>query len=64
MPTYLHAYLKSAGSVDGIESKYLARYLGEYTFRFNRRHDPNSPFHRALTACVNATPSTEHALFR
>ena len=66
---WVHKFISNSkswiiGTHHGVESKYLARYLGEYTFRFNRRHDPNTLFHRALTACVNATPSTEHALFR
>jgi hypothetical protein len=33
--------------------KYLPFYLAEYTYRFNRRHDPNSLFHRALAACCS-----------
>lgn len=48
----------------GVEAKYLGQYLGEYTFRFNRRHDPDSLFHRALAACANAAPATSHALLR
>jgi hypothetical protein len=37
-----------------IQPKYLRYYLAEYTFRFNRRHDPNSLFSRALAACCEA----------
>ena len=37
-----------------IQNKYLKYYLAEYTFRFNRRHDPNSLFSRALAACCEA----------
>lgn len=40
----------------GVEAKYLGQYLAEYTYRFNRRHDPDSLFSRALTACVQANP--------
>jgi hypothetical protein len=39
-----------------IGPKYLQYYLAEYTFRFNRRHDPNSLFSRALAACTEAQP--------
>lgn len=39
-----------------IQPKYLRYYLAEYTFRFNRRHDPNSLFSRALAACCEALP--------
>lgn len=42
--------------------KYLKYYMAEYTFRFNRRHDPNSLFHRALNAMIQAKPVTLHAL--
>ena len=48
----------------GVESKYLGQYLAEYTYRFNRRHDPDSLFFRALGACVNARPKTSHGLLR
>jgi len=42
--------------------KYLAYYMAEYTFRFNRRHDPNSLFHRALNAMIKTGPIPLHAL--
>jgi transposase-like protein len=45
-----------------ISHKYLPYYLAEYTYRFNRRHDPNSLFHRALSACIQSTPITQPAL--
>lgn len=66
---WVHKFIANAkawliGTHHGVESKYLAQYLGEYTFRFNRRHDPDSLFHRALAACVNAAPRTSHALLR
>ena len=38
--------------------KNLNQYLSEYTFRFNRRHDPDSLFFRALGACVHSKPVT------
>lgn len=52
------------GTHHGVESKYLAQYLAEYTYRFNRRHDPDSLFSRALAACVLATPTRSGMLFR
>jgi hypothetical protein len=30
--------------------------VGEYTYRFNRRHDVPRLFHRALVACALAPP--------
>lgn len=50
------------GTHHGIESKYLSYYLAEYTYRFNRRHDPDGLFDRALRACLNSSPTTEDAL--
>lgn len=44
------------GTHHGIRKKYLANYLGEYTYRFNRRHDPKRLFTRALKACMEAKP--------
>jgi transposase-like protein len=66
---WVHKFISNAkawlvGTHHGVESKYLGRYLGEYTFRFNRRHDPDSLFHRALTACALAQPKTARVLFR
>jgi transposase-like protein len=65
---WVHKFISNAktwlvGTHHGVESKYLGQYLGEYTFRFNRRHDPDSLFHRALTACAIAAPKPAHALF-
>lgn len=51
------------GTYHGVGSKYLDRYIGEYLYRFNRRHDLDGLFHRALTACLVATPKTYGALF-
>lgn len=52
------------GTHHGVGSKYLGQYLAEYTYRFNRRHDPDSLFHRALTACINASPKVSQVLFK
>jgi len=65
---WVHKFISNAkmwlvGTHHGIRIKYLSRYLGEYTFRFNRRHDPDSLFHRALTACALATPTPAQVLF-
>jgi transposase-like protein len=66
---WVHKFIANAkvwlvGTHHGVESKYLAQYLAEYTYRFNRRHDPDSLFFRALGACVNAQPKTSHVLLR
>lgn len=65
---WVHKFISNAkswiiGTHHGIESKYLNQYLGEYAYRFNRRHDPDSLFFRALGACVHASPKTAHRLF-
>lgn len=65
---WVHKFISNAkswiaGTHHGVESKYLGQYLAEYTYRFNRRHDPESLFFRALGACVHATPQTQHRLF-
>jgi ISXO2-like transposase domain len=64
---WVHKFISNAkswivGTHHGVESKYLGPYLSEYTFRFNRRHDPDSMFFRVLGACVRAEPKTEHRL--
>jgi len=65
---WVHKFISNAkswvvGTHHGVEAKYLASYLSEYTFRFNRRHDPDSMFFRALGACVRAVPKTSQVLF-
>jgi len=65
---WVHKFISNAkawiiGTHHGVEAQYLANYLAEYTYRFNRRHDPDSLFHRALTACAIAKPKTARALF-
>ncbi len=66
---WVHKFISNAkswivGTHHGVEGKYLAPYLAEYTFRFNRRHDPDSLFFRALGACAKAQPKTSHGLLR
>ena len=45
------------GTHHGVGSDYLDAYLGEYIYRFNRRHDQDGLFHRALNACVRFSPA-------
>jgi len=66
---WVHKFISNAkswivGTHHGVDSRYLGQYLAEYTFRFNRRHDPDSLFFRALGACANAKPKTQQALYR
>jgi hypothetical protein len=65
---WVHKFISNAkswivGTHHGVESKYLAQYLSEYTYRFNRRHAPDTLFFRALGACVGAQPKTAQVLF-
>ena len=65
---WVHKFISNAktwllGTHHGIRVKYLDRYLAEYTYRFNRRHDPDSLFHRALKACTLAQPRPAYVLF-
>jgi transposase-like protein len=58
---WVHRFISNAkswliGTHHAVKAKYLRRYLAEYTYRFNRRHDPDGLFHRALTACALASP--------
>ena len=50
------------GTFHGVSKKYLPQFLAEYTYRFNRRHDQNGLFHRALRACMLGTPATAQML--
>lgn len=66
---WVHKFISNAkgwivGTHHGVEGKYLEPYLAEYTFRFNRRHDPDSLFFRALGACTKAEPKTSQVLLR
>ncbi len=58
---WVHRFISNAktwlkGTHHGIKAKYLPNYLAEFTYRFNRRHDLDGLFHRALTACSLASP--------
>ena len=58
---WVHRFISNAkswliGTHHAVKARYLRQYLAEHTYRFNRRHDPDSLFHRALTACVLASP--------
>lgn len=64
---WVHKFISNAktwlmGTHHGVGPDYFPLYLSEYTYRFNRRHDPDSLFHRALVACALATPVTLSAL--
>ena len=64
---WVHHFISNArdwiiGTHHGVDAKYLTQYLSEYTYRFNRRHDPDSLFHGALTTCALAKPITARAL--
>ena len=64
---WVHRFISNAknwmmGTHHGVGVRYLPNYLGEHTYRFNRRHDPDSLFHRTLTACTSATPVRSWAL--
>ena len=50
------------GTHHGVRAKYLDSYLAEYVYRFNRRHDVEGLFSRAINACCAANPITLHAL--
>ena len=66
---WVHKFISNAktwilGTHHGVKKndKYLQYYLAEYTYRFNRRHNPNSLFHRTLSACIQSKPITLDAL--
>lgn len=66
---WVHKFISNAkswllGTHHGVAAKYLGAYLSEYTFRFNRRHDPDSLFFRILGACVRAAPKKSRTLLR
>lgn len=65
---WVHRFISNSkdwliGTHHGVKAKYLPNYLAENTYRFNRRHDPDGLFHRALTACAVASPQKDWALF-
>ena len=58
---WVHRFISNAkawliGTHHGVKAKYLKNYLAEFTYRFNRRHDLNGLFHRAVLACSKAKP--------
>jgi transposase-like protein len=60
---WVHRFISNAkswilGTHHGVRAKYLDLYLAEYTYRYNRRHDPDSLFHRAISAMSKAEPRT------
>jgi transposase-like protein len=60
---WVHKFISNAkswvlGTHHGVGGDYLELYLGEYAYRFNRRHDVKKLFHRALYACCIASPVT------
>jgi predicted transcriptional regulator len=60
---WVHRFISNAkswvvGTHHGVRAQYLDLYLAEYTYRFNRRHDPDSLFHRAIYAMSQADPKT------
>ena len=64
---WVHKFISNAktwilGTHHGVRAKYLDKYLGEFTYRFNRRHDPDGLFQRALSACALASPRRAYAL--
>lgn len=64
---WVHRFISNAkawviGTHHGVKPKYLNRYLSEYSYRFNRRHDPESLFYRALGTCCKTKPLKLRAL--
>jgi transposase-like protein len=64
---WVHKFISNAkawinGMHHGVKDKHMGRYVGEYTYRFNRRHDVPRLFHRALVACALAPPVKLYAL--
>jgi len=64
---WVHKFISNAkawliGTHHGVGHKNVGKYLAEYAYRFNRRHTPETLFHRALTACCLAKPVTLCAL--
>lgn len=62
-PPWMHRFVTNAkiwvlGTHHGINPKYLKNHLGEYVYRFNRRHDTKRLFSRALIACLSSRPKT------
>ena len=63
----VHKFISNAkawinGTHHGVKDKHMGRYVGEYPYRVNRRHDVPRLFHRALVACALAPPVKLYAL--
>lgn len=57
---WVHKFISNAktwilGTHHGVTIKHLRLYLAEYTYRFNRRHDSDKYFSRALFACLKSS---------
>lgn len=66
---WVHTVISNAkafidGTFHGLDKKHLQRYLGEFCYRFNRRHKESELFERLLIACIEATPKTYDELTR
>jgi len=64
---WVHRFISNAkawlvGTHHGVRPQHLRRYLAEFTYRFNRRHDPAGLFHRAAFACSLVKPPTLQVL--
>ena len=64
---WVHKFISNAkswiiGTHHVVKARNLKYYLAEYTYRFNRRHDQQGLFSRALTACCLANPVNASAL--
>ena len=58
---WVHRFISNAktwilGTHHGVTGHYLHNYIAEFSYRFNRRHDPKSLFSRAIYACSQAEP--------
>jgi len=51
-----------SGTFHGLDDQHIQSYLGEFCYRFNRRHREPELFDRLLTACVTAPPMTRDEL--
>ena len=54
---WLHTIVSNAksfinGTYHGLDEKHLGLYLSEFSYRFNRRYEPNKLFNRLLFSCT------------